>query len=59
MTTSGVASFARTRLPGCTIRAPVRPESGAVMVAYCNWTFAFSMAALSASTVAASAFAAA
>jgi hypothetical protein len=35
--------------------APVRPEMGARMVAYCNWTFAFSMAARCASSVASSA----
>ena len=52
MTTSGTVSLARTRLPSCTISAPVRPESGAAIVAYCSWTFAFSTAARSASTVA-------
>ena len=31
MTTSGVVSFARTRSPSCTVRAPVRPEIGAMM----------------------------
>ncbi len=39
MTTSGVASLARTRLPSCTISAPVRPAIGAVIVAYCSCTF--------------------
>ena len=47
MTTSGVVSLARTRLPSSTINAPVRPEMGAAMVAYCSWTFAFSTAARS------------
>ena len=38
MTTSGVVSLARTRLPSCTISAPVRPEIGAAIVAYCSCT---------------------
>ena len=33
MTTSGVASLARTRFPGWTMSAPVRPEIGALIVA--------------------------
>ncbi len=58
ITTSGVGSLARTRLPGCTINTPVRPEIGALIVAYWSWTVAFSMAARSAPTVASSAVAA-
>jgi hypothetical protein len=55
ITTSGVVSLARTRFPACTIRAPVRPEMGAEMVAYSSCTLAFSSAARSAATVALSA----
>ena len=55
MTTSGVGSLARTRLPAVTISAPVRPGIGARMVAYCSWTLAFSTAARSAPSVASSA----
>ncbi len=47
MVTIGVVSVARTRLPGCTCSSPVLPVSGARMVAYCSWTFAFSMLARS------------
>ena len=47
-----MVSLARTRLPSCTISAPVRPEIGAAIVAYCSCTLAFSTAARSASTVA-------
>ena len=55
MTTSGVWSLARTRLPAWTISAPVRPAIGARIVAYCSCTFAFSTAALLAPTTASSA----
>ena len=48
MMTIGVVSLARTRLPGCTCSRPVLPVSGARIVAYCSWTFAFSTAARSA-----------
>ena len=58
MTTSGVVSLARTRLPALTISAPVRPEIGAVIVAYWSCTVAFSTAARSAPSVASSAAAA-
>ena len=49
MTTSGVASLARTSAPRCTSRAPVRPVTGAVMRVFCRWILAFSTAALPAS----------
>ena len=64
MVTSGVAVLLLplltvTRSPMATLTAPSLPEIGAVMVAKPSWTLSASIVALSASTVAAAAFAAA
>ena len=48
-------SCARTRLPGWTCSKPVRPDIGAMIVAYVSCTFAVSTFARSAATVASSA----
>jgi hypothetical protein len=55
MTTSGAVSLARTRAPVCTSKAPVRPETGAMIFVYCSCSLAFSSCALSESRAAAAA----